>query len=114
VREQLDAWVVQHRGSGGPDRDEPKPVTRGLAPMAGTWIAERMGQVLELSDALMRRELPEGVSYKDAEMRHAQLKVELYDAMAADRPGSAEVATQLADAKKRLADLSWAASLDHP
>ena len=34
VREQLDAWVVQHRRSSGPDRDEPEPVTRGLAAMA--------------------------------------------------------------------------------
>jgi hypothetical protein len=65
VREQLDAWVVGHRRSSGPDRDEPEPVTRGLAAMAGIWIAERIGQVLELSDALIRNELPEGVSYKD-------------------------------------------------
>ena len=35
VRQQLDAWVVQHRRSSGPDRDEPEPVTRGLAAMAG-------------------------------------------------------------------------------
>jgi hypothetical protein len=61
VREQLDAWVVQHSRSSGPDRDEPEPVTRGLAAMAGTWIAERIGQVLELSDALIKRELPDGV-----------------------------------------------------
>ena len=96
VREQLDAWVVEHRRSSGPDRDEPEPVTRGLAAMAGTWIAERIGQVLELSDALIKRELPEGVSYKDAELRHAQLKVELYEAMAAERPGAREVELQLA------------------
>ncbi len=30
VREQLDAWVVEHGRSGGPDRDESGPVTRGL------------------------------------------------------------------------------------
>jgi len=74
VREQLDAWVVQHRRSGGPDRDEPEPVTRGLAAMARTWIAERIGQVLELSEALIKRELPDGVSYKDAQLRHAQMR----------------------------------------
>ena len=39
-------------GASGPDRDEPEPVTRGLAAMAGTWIAERIGQVLERSEAL--------------------------------------------------------------
>ena len=95
VREQLDAWVVQHRRSSGPDRDEPEPVTRGLAAMAGTWIAERIGQVLELSDALIKRELPDGVSYKDAQLRHAEMKVELYEAMAAERPESREVEQQL-------------------
>ena len=103
VRERLDAWVVEHRRSSGPDRDESEPVTRGLAAMAGTWIAERIGQVLELSDALIKRELPDGVSYKDAELRQAQLKVELYEAMAAERPGSREVEQQLAGARKRLA-----------
>lgn len=54
--------------------------------MAGTWIAERIGQVLDLSGALIRSALPEGVSQKDAQLRHAQLKVELYEAMAAERP----------------------------
>jgi hypothetical protein len=91
VRKQLDAWVVQHRRSSGPGRDEPQPVTRGLAAMAGTWIAERIGQVLELSDALMKRELPDGVSYEDAQLCQANMKVELYDAMATQRPGSGEV-----------------------
>ena len=95
VREQLDAWVVEHRRSSGPDRDEPEPVTRGLAAMARTWIAERIGQVLELTDALIKRELPDGVSYKDAQLRHAQMKVELYEAMAAERPGSRDVELQL-------------------
>ena len=73
--------------------------------MAGTWIAERIGQVLELSDALMRRELPEGVSYKGAELCQAQLKVELYEAMAAERRGSPEVEVQLTEVRKRLAGL---------
>jgi hypothetical protein len=45
VREQLDAWVVEHRRSSGPDRDVPLPVTRGLAAMSSTWISERIGQV---------------------------------------------------------------------
>ena len=106
VREQLDAWVVQHRRSNGPDRDEPAPVTRGLAAMARTWIAERIGQVLELSDALMKRELPDGVSYKDAQLRHAQMQVELYDAMATERSGSRELEQQVARARQRLAELS--------
>ena len=105
VRGQLDAWVVQHRRSSGPDRDEPEPVTRGLVAMAGTWIAERIGQVLALSDALLTRLLPDGVSYKDAQLRHAQLKVELYEAMAAERPGAREVELQLVEARQRLAEL---------
>jgi hypothetical protein len=110
VRERLDAWVVEHRRSSGPDRDEPEPVTRGLAPMARTWITERIGQVLELSDALMKRELPDGVRYREAERRHAELKVELYEAMAAERPASRDVQQQLAQARERLADLSESSS----
>ena len=99
VRERLDAWVVEHRRSSGCDRDEPEPVTCGLAAMSRTWITERIGQVLELSDALIKRELPDDVSYKEAELRHAQLKVELFEAMAAERPRSREVAQQLTEAR---------------
>jgi hypothetical protein len=112
VRERLDRWVVEHRRSRGRDRDEPEPVTRGLAAMAGTWIAERIGQVLELSDALIKRKLPDDVSYKDAELRHAQLKVELYEAMAAERPGSREIAQQLTEAQQRLHELGERTSRD--
>jgi hypothetical protein len=88
VRERLDARVVRHRSSGRPNHDEPEPVTRGLTAMAGSWIAERVSQVVELSDALMKRQLPDGVRYQDAVLRHARLMVELYEAMAAERPGS--------------------------
>lgn len=114
VRERLDRWVVEHRRSSGPDRDKPEPVTRGLAAMARTWIAERIGQVLELSEALIKRKLPDDVSYEDAELRQAQLKVELYEAMAAERPGSREVARQLTEAQQRLRELGERASRDQP
>jgi hypothetical protein len=50
--------------------------------------------------------LPDGVSYKAAELRQAQLKVELYNAMARERPGSREVEQQLAPSRQRLAELS--------
>ncbi len=106
VREQLDGWVVQHQRSSGPDRDEPQPVTRGLAAMSETWIPERIGQVLELSDALIKRELPAGVSYEHARLRHAELKVELYEAMAAQRPDDRELGAQLLKARQRLAELT--------
>jgi len=112
VSEQLDAWVVQHRRSSGPERDEPEPVTRGLGAMAGTWIAERIGQVLELSDALTKHQLPDGVGYTDAQLRHAQMKVELYEAMAAERPESREVEQQLAEARQRFAELTEPDSRD--
>jgi hypothetical protein len=105
VRNQLDAWVVQNRRSSGPDRDESEPVTRGLAVMAGTWIAERISQVLELSDALIKRELPDGVSDKDAQHRHAEMKVELYEAIAAASPDSRDIDQQLTEARRLLADL---------
>lgn len=106
VREQLDGWVVEHQRSSGPDRDEPQPVTRGLVAMSETWIAERIGQVLELSDALIKRELPAGVTYEHARLRHAELKVELYEAMAAQRPEDRELGAQLIEARRRLADLT--------
>jgi hypothetical protein len=106
VREQLDAWVVEHRRSSGPDRDEPTPVTRGLVAMSTTWIAETIGQVLELSEALITRELPAGVTYETAELRHAQLKVELYEAMVAQRPGHREVEQQLIEAREQLSELT--------
>jgi hypothetical protein len=114
VREQLETWVIQHRRSSGPDRDEPEPVTRGLATMARTWIAERIGQVLELSDALIKGELPDGVSHKDARLRHANMKVELYEAMAEERPESREVEQQLSEARQRLAELTehWSGGQD--
>jgi hypothetical protein len=95
VRERLDGWVVKHRRSSAPDRDETQPVTRGLAAMSTSWIAERIGQVLELSDALIKRELPAGVTYDQAELRHDQLKVELYEAMASKRPENGEGRTPL-------------------
>jgi hypothetical protein len=112
VRRRLDAWVVEHHRGSGPHRDESEPVTRGLAAMAGTWIAERIGQVLELTDTLIKRALPEGVSYKGAELRHAQLKVELYEAMVAQRPESRELEQRLADARQWLAALYEDGSAD--
>jgi hypothetical protein len=105
VRERLDAWVIERGRSSGPGRNEPEPVTRGLAAMSDTWITERMSQVLELSDALIRRELPNGVTYEQAQRRHAELKVELYERMAADRPDDIDVAAQLAQARQALAAL---------
>lgn len=112
LRRRLDAWVVEHRRSSGPDRDEPEPVTRGLAAMARTWITERIGQVLELSDALLKHTLPNDVGRQEAELSLAQLKVELYEAMATERPGSREVERQLTEVRQRLAELSERASPD--
>jgi hypothetical protein len=106
VRERLDGWVVKHRRSSAPDRDETQPVTRGLTAMSTSWIAERIGQVLELSDALIKRELPAGVTYDQAELRHAQLKVELYEAMVTQRPGHRDVELQLIEAREQLSELT--------
>ncbi len=74
--------------------------------MSETWIAERIGQVLELSDALIKRELPAGVTYEHAGLRHAELKVELYEAMAAQRPEDRELGARLIEARQRLTDLT--------
>ena len=73
--------------------------------MSAAWIAERIGQVLELSDALIRRRASRGWAYRDAELRDAQLKVELYAAMAAEQPATREVEPQLVAARQRLAEL---------
>lgn len=106
VRKMLDAWVVEKRRSSGPDRDEAEPVTRGLAAMAHAWIAERMGQVLQLAEALIKRELPDGVTYRDAQLRHAEMQVELYEVMALERRASREVEQRLVEAHQRLAELT--------
>jgi hypothetical protein len=87
-------------------------VTRGLAPMAQAWIAERIGQVLQLSDALIKRELPDGVSYRDAQLRHAEMQVELYEAMAVERSASDDVVRQLAEARARVAELRESSQTD--
>jgi len=74
--------------------------------MSATWIVERMSQVLALTDALIKRSLPAGVSYEQARRRHAQLKVELYEAMSAARPEDREVAVQLLAAREDLAEFT--------
>ena len=106
LRLQLDAWVVERRRSSGPNRDEPEPVTRGLVAMSATWIVERMSQVLALTDALINRSFPAGVSYEQVRVRHAELKVELYEAMVAQRPGHRDVELQLIEARKQLSELT--------
>jgi hypothetical protein len=106
LRLHLDAWVVERRRSSGPGRDEPEPVTRGLVAMSATWIVERMSQVLALTDALINRSLPAGVSYEQARVRHAELKVELYEAMAAQQPGQRDVELQLIEAREQLSELT--------
>jgi len=73
--------VVEHRQSNGPDRDEPEPVTRGLAAMRDSWVTDRMGEVLALSQALIDHTLPDGITHEQARHRHAELKVQLYERM---------------------------------
>ncbi len=106
VRERLDARLVDRRRSSGPDRDEPQPVTRGLTAMSATWIVERMGQVLALTDALIKRSLSAGVSYDQARRRHAELKVQLYEAMVEQRPGHRDIERQVIEAREQLAELT--------
>jgi hypothetical protein len=105
VRERLDRWVVENRRSSGPDRTEPEPFTRGLAAMRDGWTMDRMGEVLRLSEMLIDRKLPTGVTYEQARWRHAELKVELYERMTADRPDDTTVALQLMASREDLAGL---------
>jgi hypothetical protein len=103
VRERLDRWVVEnHRSS---SRSELEPFTRGLAAMRDSWTIDRMGEVLRLSEMLIDRKLPTGVTYEQARRRHAELKVELYERMTADRPDDTTVALQLMASREDLAAL---------
>lgn len=54
---------------------------------------------------MIKRQLPDRVCYKDAQLRHAQLKIELYEAMAAERPGAREVELQLLETRQHLTEL---------
>lgn len=105
VRERLDAWVVERRRSSGPERDEPEPMTRGLAAMGERPTLDRTRQVVALADALIHDALPEGVTREEAEWRLAQLKVELYERMVDERPHDDAVALQLMAARERLGEL---------
>ncbi|MGO9959160.1 MAG: hypothetical protein ACLP50_24860 [Solirubrobacteraceae bacterium] len=114
VRERLDAWVIEHQRSSGPNRDEPSPVTRGLQAMRDTWTIDRTGQVLELATALIDDRLPAGVTHEQAERRLAELKVELYEAMHAKNPEDRQVALQLMDARENLITRTQAAPQHGP
>jgi hypothetical protein len=106
VRERLDEWVVEHRRSSGPSRDEPEPVTRGLAELAHTRTLDLMGQVLELSGMLIHDKLPAGVSREEARRRHAELKVDVYERMVAERPDDKDVGLQLMQAREEFEALN--------
>jgi hypothetical protein len=70
--------------------------------MRDSWTIDRMGEVLQLSQALIDRKLPTGVSYERARRRQAELKVELYERMAADHSEDSDVALQLMRAREDL------------
>ena len=61
--------------------------------------------MLQLSQMLIDRKLPTGVSYEQARRRHAELKVALYERMTADRPDDTKVALQWMQAREDLAAL---------
>jgi len=105
VREQLDRWVVKRRSRSGPERDEPEPVTRGLAAMRDSWVTDRMGEVLALSQALIDRTLPDGITYEQARRRHAELKVQLYERMISQNPNDTKIALALMQAREDLTTL---------
>ena len=109
VRDRLDAWVVERRRSSGSGRDEPQPVTRGLQAMRDTWTTDRTRQVLQLTDALIHGELPEGVTRENAERHLAELKVDLYERMVDERPEDTDVASQLMEARERLSQVTQGA-----
>jgi len=61
--------------------------------------------VLALSQALIDRTLPDGITYEQARRRHAELKVQLYERMISQNPDDTKIALALMQAREDLTTL---------
>ncbi len=83
----LDGWAVRHREAWDPDRDDVRPVSRGLGHRTGA--SARVGginDVLTLARRIGDRELPDGVSDREARRVLLERKVRTYELLAATGP----------------------------
>jgi hypothetical protein len=98
----LNEWERRHRERTDPDRGE-TAVSGGLQARR---TLDETGAVIELAKLLLDDGLPAGVSRERAERELYERKVAVFERMLADGTGDAEVATQLAEARARLAELT--------
>jgi hypothetical protein len=99
---QLDEWDVRHRERTDPERGE-AAVSAGLQPRR---TLDETGAVIELGKLLLDDRLPAGVSRGRAERELYERKVAVFEHMLAEGTADATVATQLAEARARLAELT--------
>lgn len=84
---ELDEWAVRHREAWDPDKDEVRPVSRGLGHRTGA--SARVGginDVLTLARRIGDRELPDGVTDREARRVLLERKVKTYELIAATGP----------------------------
>jgi hypothetical protein len=102
VGRRLDQWVRAARSARGSDQDDHAPVTAGLARDEAHGSVSRMSDVLALKRMLNGGELPAGVSRAIAERRHAELNVDLWERVCAERPDDEQACAELATARGLL------------
>jgi hypothetical protein len=98
----LDEWERRHRERTDPDRGE-TPVSAGLQARR---TLDETGAVIELAKLLLDGSVPDGVSHERAERELYERKVAAFERMLADGTADPGVATQLAEARARLAELN--------
>lgn len=98
----LDEWERRHRERTDPDRGE-TAVSGGLQARR---TLDETGAVIELAKLLLDGPLPEGVPHERAERELYQRKVAVFERMLAEGTPDPGVATQLAEARARLAELT--------
>ncbi|MCG5215501.1 hypothetical protein [Streptosporangium sp. KLBMP 9127] len=96
----LSAWVAAHRELDEIDHGD-QPITAGLAPM-GT--AERSALITR-ADSLLQATAIDARQRRELEIGLCRRTIELYEDLAAQTPGDADMLAALADARARLAEL---------
>jgi hypothetical protein len=97
----LDEWERRHREATDPERGE-TAVSAGLQTRR---TLDETGAVIELAKLLFDASLPQGVTRERAERELYERKVAVFERMLAEGTTDPAVATQLAEARARLAEL---------
>lgn len=87
---ELDAWAARHREPTDPVSDGDRLVSAGLENDRGSTTVELTGRVLELTQRLVDRNLPSGVSERTARRMLLEAKIEAYRAQLTDTPKTTE------------------------